>query len=457
MLSQGSFSITWAPGKNILYHKPEHRNYHLLDPETEQEKPLLPDESQSWSFSAVYSPDGENVVLNRNMQYERDQSGIWRVSLNDSSLRFLQPGDIYPLVWSSDKYWIYALSHDEGRNDIVRFPADSGQVEYILTLPAEKLEGVSVTPDGRHIVYAAVQSQSDIWVMEHFDPENEIDESIEFSGTPKYRQLALLDSGRQLYRQKKYAQAAQVYEQGLELENNNVLLLSSLGWSYIRQGESEKAENVFKKASKLNAAYPEVMRGLASTSFDTKHYDRATHLINMCLEQPGMPLRVKKFYCRRLGVIAIIQQRYDDAEAYFKQAWMIDSTSVELAQEMCNLYAELEQFEKAVPIVHKLLKQDSSFNTLNIASWILVNSENDVDLGISLAKRARDVQPEKWLESLNRFPYYPVPEYTLGVAWTKKADYNQARHYLEMAIEIDPNRQEIQDALAEIEKNRTRI
>ena len=62
-VSASTLMLTWAPGTRILYHRPGHRNFHLLDPVTETETPLIKDETVGWAFCPRYSPDGLRVAL----------------------------------------------------------------------------------------------------------------------------------------------------------------------------------------------------------------------------------------------------------------------------------------------------------------------------------------------------------------------------------------------------------
>ena len=62
-LSGYSFSLTWSPGEKILYHKGNHRNFFILDPQTGEEDLLMEDESLGWIFTPKYSPDGREIAV----------------------------------------------------------------------------------------------------------------------------------------------------------------------------------------------------------------------------------------------------------------------------------------------------------------------------------------------------------------------------------------------------------
>ena len=62
-----SLSLTWAPSPNVLYQRPGNRNFHILDPVSESESPLVSDEKAGWIFGPLRSPDGKQLLVNRNV------------------------------------------------------------------------------------------------------------------------------------------------------------------------------------------------------------------------------------------------------------------------------------------------------------------------------------------------------------------------------------------------------
>jgi Tol biopolymer transport system component/predicted Ser/Thr protein kinase len=61
-LSPNTFSLEWAPGRNILYQRPGNRNFSMVNPVTATESPLLEVDSIGWIFAPRYSPDGKRLV-----------------------------------------------------------------------------------------------------------------------------------------------------------------------------------------------------------------------------------------------------------------------------------------------------------------------------------------------------------------------------------------------------------
>lgn len=67
------FQLAWAPGKEILYQRPGNRNLYILDPNTQEERPLVKDDSVGWMFSPCISPDGSRVAV----MWNRRPGGVW--------------------------------------------------------------------------------------------------------------------------------------------------------------------------------------------------------------------------------------------------------------------------------------------------------------------------------------------------------------------------------------------
>ena len=154
--------VSWAPGP-LRYHKPGNRNFNILDPETGEEKPLIRDESIGWIFYGRYSPDGKKVAVYWN---RKPQRGLWVISLTDNSQTFLYGGFCNPFGWSQDGSSIYASSGDK----MLAIPAGGGAPHTILTAPAEILVGGSTSADGKKLAYTVMDTKSDVWIVDNFDP-----------------------------------------------------------------------------------------------------------------------------------------------------------------------------------------------------------------------------------------------------------------------------------------------
>jgi serine/threonine protein kinase len=156
--------VAWAPRSHILYHKIGNRNYQVLNPETEEEAPLVKEESVGWMFTATYSPDGEDLAVYWNRQ---PTPGLWVISFKDRSERFTGvEGGIYPIGWSPDGKWIYA--HKD--NDYLMIDVESSKIETLPTIPFT-IEGEThyMPTYDQTRVFINIKAQSDVWLTENFD------------------------------------------------------------------------------------------------------------------------------------------------------------------------------------------------------------------------------------------------------------------------------------------------
>jgi Tol biopolymer transport system component len=174
-LSGDAYILTWSPGLEILYQRPGNRNYHFLNPDTEEERPLVENDSVGWMFYPQYSPDGKKVAVNWNRwEGGNDIRGLWMISLQDSSQVRPHPGVIVPITWSTDGKWIYGCSWISViffSADILMIPVSGGEAKGFVTLPFENITGISMDPDKKKFVCTVLETQSDVWLIENFDPE----------------------------------------------------------------------------------------------------------------------------------------------------------------------------------------------------------------------------------------------------------------------------------------------
>jgi serine/threonine-protein kinase len=170
-------TIVWAPGSHILYEKIGHRNIQILDPKTEEETPLVKDESIGTIWTPVYSPDGTKVAVYC-IRHDRQPTyqGIWVVSLEDSSEKLLRRGiSMYPFIfeplsWSSDGNWVFAYEESPGKTEYLMIEVESGKTKPPPIIPFT-IEGKTYYKliDGKPEIFVDKKTQSDVWVIENFD------------------------------------------------------------------------------------------------------------------------------------------------------------------------------------------------------------------------------------------------------------------------------------------------
>jgi len=160
-------ALSWSPGSQILYQKFGNRNFLFLDPVTEEERPLVQDESVGWIFHPRISPDGMKVAVSWN---RRPNQGIWVITLANNSATFLPKGIFTPIGWSPDGSMIYMIDFSVSTTDVIwALPAGGGAPKPFLTMPGN-IKSASVSSDGKKFVCSLAERKSDVWVVENFDP-----------------------------------------------------------------------------------------------------------------------------------------------------------------------------------------------------------------------------------------------------------------------------------------------
>jgi len=163
--------VKWSPADNIMYQQPGNRNFIFLDPQTKKETQFVSNDSVGWMFNPIYSPDKQHIAIFWN-RYEAGISngGLWLVSIKDSSQKLISSERLIPKSWAADGQWIYGYSYGQPHK-ILRVNVENGKTETFYTLPFNEVGEINISADGSTIIVPEITRQSDIWLMENFDPE----------------------------------------------------------------------------------------------------------------------------------------------------------------------------------------------------------------------------------------------------------------------------------------------
>jgi serine/threonine protein kinase/Tol biopolymer transport system component len=162
-----SYDLAWFPGSEIVYQQPGLHDFHSLNVDTQKEQSIPPAPSKGFLLGGPrFSPDGKKLAVLWNRS---DGSGLWEITTDKYSERFLTLGPYVPLGWSPDGNFVYA-----GRiagTEIVRIALANPKLPKTLFAIPGGLSSGSVSPDGRKIVVSATEEKSDVWLMNNFDPK----------------------------------------------------------------------------------------------------------------------------------------------------------------------------------------------------------------------------------------------------------------------------------------------
>jgi Tol biopolymer transport system component len=171
------YRVYWELNSEIYYHKQGNRNFNLYNPITRENKLLVSNDSVGWMFNPRLSPNSLKTAIfwNRTRNIINEISyGLWVISHKDSSQKLLLKGFIFPLKWSEDGNWIYAFNSEKTPAEVLIVNANTGLTKVIHSIPPSRIVGdIDITPDGKTIVCAIEETNSDVWMIENFDPDVE--------------------------------------------------------------------------------------------------------------------------------------------------------------------------------------------------------------------------------------------------------------------------------------------
>ena len=171
--------LVWAPGREILFRRGGLRVIELLDPESGIVRPLIDNPPEGYMFDPCWSPDGKHVAF----FWNRPEGGqqhmrTWIVSVEDGTFRMLTDHIAGPITWSTDGAWVYIMQLDSeeafAAKSIYKVPSGGGEPEKYIDLPfitAAYPYVLDMAMDGRTLVYLLIEEQSDVWLIDNFDPE----------------------------------------------------------------------------------------------------------------------------------------------------------------------------------------------------------------------------------------------------------------------------------------------
>ncbi len=198
----------------------------------------------------------------------------------------------------------------------------------------------------------------------HFSPEPEVYVANVF---PKMREMNKLIARGDRYRNNKELYSAEMeYNNALKVDEENVRANFGLGITYLERGESNKAENIFERLVKLDAA------------FDQEH----KHLFN----EFGINLRKNKMI--------------DQAIEYYHRAEELSSQDEHLYYNMARAWLEKKDIQKALNHLLKALEMNPLLEpAVKFLTWLVAKNlvpadrKNDVAAALQRIKEAQRNPP----------------------------------------------------------------
>jgi hypothetical protein len=81
--------------------------------------------------------------------------------------------EAFPRGWSPNGKWIYAsksVGNLNSESSWIKVSVSDGMIEPLAAPPENSLLA-GITMDGKQAVYLTLESRSDVWLVENFDPD----------------------------------------------------------------------------------------------------------------------------------------------------------------------------------------------------------------------------------------------------------------------------------------------
>jgi Tol biopolymer transport system component len=178
-------NLSWSPGNRIAYLA-DSGDYRVLDPKDGSEVSCQVDFQSNWASvigQPKFSPDRQTVALIGYLKKRSEVPGLFTVTLKDQSarvLRQLSPKTFNRILsWSDDGSWIYTVEGDANKSALVKTNVTTGVSQTMAPLTSDVFSAMAnysqrqtgITPDGTRFHFVKRVHQSDVWIIENFDPD----------------------------------------------------------------------------------------------------------------------------------------------------------------------------------------------------------------------------------------------------------------------------------------------
>ena len=125
-------------------------------------------------FAVPVAADAPDGIYTLSLGWYREVDGqaasLPILDPESASEQLILRGYYHPVGWSPDGAWIYATPD---KTTLVRIPVDGGAPQTLLdSSPFEEVgEDGSLAQDGRLAVQTVIEIESDLWLVDGFDPE----------------------------------------------------------------------------------------------------------------------------------------------------------------------------------------------------------------------------------------------------------------------------------------------
>lgn len=205
-----------------------------------------------------------------------------------------------------------------------------------------------------------------------------------------------------------YEEAHTAYERAIELDPGNVLVIVQNAHAYMLQGDSNAAEEGYRRALEINPELPEANMGLARSLAGLDEIDDSIRLYESIV-QTASNARVRAEAAYSAGMKYRVKEDFDSAEKYFRLATTIDETyalgwmglaGLQFSRSLDLLPTAENRSEKEVFVtesfayLQKALALNPNQASAHFQLGIQLIAIGNIDQGILILEKTKSVIPE---------------------------------------------------------------
>ncbi len=196
------------------------------------------------------------------------------------------------------------------------------------------------------------------------------DQPTSTSADPEVIQ-GMIDRGIELYEAKNYEAAINTFNEILAIDPNNFIVYNARGNVYVALGDYEKAINDFSRTSEIEQNFPHAYYNRGRVYYMLEKYDEA-----LTDFQKSIELAPAEFGYRANGNIGLIyhkQGQYDKALEAYNESMSYDDSKADVFYLRGETYTALEEYQNAIAdyraAIERFSRYDKAYQSLGYAYY----------------------------------------------------------------------------------------
>ena len=224
----------------------------------------------------------------------------------------------------------------------------------------------------------------------------------------------------------------------MDKKNSSIDEIFALALENHQRNKFKIAENLYKKALKINPNHLESIFLLGTLSIQTKNLDKAKVLLNKAIQ-------IKPNYTEAYYNLGIVYQELGEHEktiTYYKKAIKSQPNYKQAYNNLGTVFKSLKEFQKAVSCYEKAIQIDPNYTVAHYNLAATFKSLEEFQKAVSCYEKAIQINPND-VEAQNN----------LGSIFIELGEFQKAINCYKKAIQVQPENAETHNNLGVLYKS----